>query len=93
MSWSTKRQSATSSFRPSATIPMRRARFPAAPKRARYQADDRPFIEILQREAVVLLCYCPASAFCHRHLAVDILDKIAQAKGLPFGRGGELAAS
>lgn len=58
--------------------------------RARYRADEHAFIEIIQREHVVLLCYCRTGVFCHRHLALDVLDKIAHAKGLPFTRGGEL---
>src|SRR6476660_3209420 len=36
--------------------------------RTRYRTDERPFIEILQRERVVLLCYCRTEVFCHRHL-------------------------
>jgi hypothetical protein len=36
------------------------------------------------------LCFCRAGTFCHRHLAVTVLEKIAQARGLPFMRGGEL---
>ncbi len=59
--------------------------------RARYQADERPFVELLSQEHLVLLCYCPADTFCHRHLAVDILEKIAQARGIPLIRGGEIA--
>lgn len=62
--------------------------------RRRYRTDDRPFLDILEREAVVLLCYCPQqSAFCHRSLAVNILEKTAQARGLPFTYGGELPLS
>src|SRR2546423_4241366 len=57
--------------------------------RARYLADQQPFLDILTQERVVMLCYC-ANTFCHRHLAADILDKIAQAKGIPFVRGGEI---
>ncbi len=60
--------------------------------RTRYQADTQSFLELLSQEQVVLLCYCPTGTFCHRHLAVDILEKIAQAKGIPFIRGGEVAA-
>ncbi len=61
--------------------------------RTRYQADASGFLELLCRERIVICCYCAAGAgtFCHRHLAVDILGKIATAKGLPFEKGGELA--
>jgi hypothetical protein len=65
----------------------------AALLRARYRADSRPFFDLIHRERVVLLCFCPAGVFCHRHLAVDILEKIAFAAGLPFTRGGELPTS
>lgn len=59
--------------------------------RKRYRENPDGFIELLRRDRVVLCCYCRADAFCHRHLAVDILEKIAQAKGIPFIRGGELS--
>lgn len=58
--------------------------------RTRYRRDSRPFLEILREEQICLLCYCRPEAFCHRHLAVEILGKIAQASGLPFTPGGEL---
>ena len=58
--------------------------------RSRYRGNEQAFIEIIQRPHVVLLCYCRTGVFCHRHLALDVLEKIAHAKGLPFARGGEL---
>jgi uncharacterized protein YeaO (DUF488 family) len=58
--------------------------------RERYRQDERAFVEVLKREQIVLLCYCRAGAFCHRHLVVDVLEKVAKAKGLPFERGGEV---
>ena len=58
--------------------------------RVRYRANEQAFIEIIQREHVVLLCYCRAGVFCHRYLALEVLEKIACAKGLPVQRGGEL---
>ncbi len=57
--------------------------------RARYQPNEEGFLAILRLDRVVC-CYCQAGVFCHRYLAVDILEKIAIAKGLPFERGGEL---
>lgn len=36
--------------------------------RARYQTNRQPFLAILQQEQVVLLCYCRAHTFCHRHI-------------------------
>ena len=58
--------------------------------RVRYKVDAAPFLALLERERLTICCYCAVGAFCHRHLAVDILEKIAWAKGLPFARGGEL---
>src|SRR5258708_38983906 len=39
--------------------------------RNRFRADRQPFLDLVQREYLVLLCFCPVGAFCHRHLAVD----------------------
>ncbi|MHB8630216.1 MAG: hypothetical protein ACYDBJ_15820 [Aggregatilineales bacterium] len=59
--------------------------------RQRYRENPGAFIELLRRERTVACCYCKFGVFCHRHLAVDILEKIALAKGLAFTRGGELS--
>jgi uncharacterized protein YeaO (DUF488 family) len=61
--------------------------------RQRYRANEQAFIELIQRPQLVLLCYCRSGVFCHRHIALDVLEKIANAKGLPFMRGGELFIS
>ena len=58
--------------------------------RSRFRADNQPFLDLVQRERLVLLCFCPAGTFCHRYLAIDILEKIATANGLTVTRGGEL---
>ena len=58
--------------------------------RMRYKADAAPFLALLEQRQLVLCCYCATGAFCHRHLAVAILDKIASAKGMPFSHCGEL---
>jgi len=57
--------------------------------RGRYKVNATPFLELLQCERIVVCCYCAATAFSHRHLAVDILEKIARSKGLVFICGGE----
>ncbi|HLY25954.1 MAG TPA: hypothetical protein VKQ72_06420 [Aggregatilineales bacterium] len=59
--------------------------------RSRFRQDSQAFLSLLNHEQLVTLCYCRPDVFCHRHLVVDILGKIAQARGLPFIRGGELA--
>src|SRR5258708_14303563 len=41
--------------------------------RSRFRADRPSFLDLVQRERLVLLCFCPAGAFCHRHLAVNLL--------------------
>jgi len=59
--------------------------------RERYTTDKAAFLDILRRNRVVLCCYCSTkSDFCHRHLAVDILEAIAKAEGITVIRGGEL---
>src|SRR5258706_10083831 len=42
--------------------------------RSRFREDRQPFLDLIQRDQLVLLCFCPAGTFCHRHLAVDILE-------------------
>lgn len=32
--------------------------------------------ELLQQDRVVLVCYCPAGAFCHRVLLAEMLEKL-----------------
>jgi hypothetical protein len=59
--------------------------------RSRFRTNEGAFIELIQRPQVCLLCYCRTGVFCHRHIALDVLQKIANAKGLPFARGGELS--
>lgn len=58
--------------------------------RARYATTKPLFLDILRRDEVVLLCYCRVGAFCHRHLAVDVLERIAAREGLGMVRGGEI---
>lgn len=57
--------------------------------RQRYAADPTPFLNVLARARVVLTCYCASGQFCHRHLAAEVLEKIAESKGIVFTRGGE----
>src|SRR5262249_29208133 len=58
--------------------------------RSRYRANEQAFIELIQHPQLVLLCYGRSGVFCHRNIALDVLEKIANAKGLPLTRGGEL---
>lgn len=58
--------------------------------RHRWQGQSFRFLRVLNRERIVLCCYCGKGKFCHRYLAVDILEKIAARYAIPFERGGEL---
>lgn len=58
--------------------------------RAKYRANQAQFDALLELPEIVLCCFCNAGAFCHRHLAVDILEKIASRRGIVFVRGGEI---
>lgn len=61
--------------------------------RQQWERDHVQFLNLLDHDRVVLKCFCPAGDFCHRHLAVDILEKIAERyPKLTFIRGGELTA-
>ncbi len=39
---------------------------------------------------LVIACYCPAGAFCHRHIFVDLLEKYLKREGIEVVRMGEL---
>jgi|SRR5690606_14068686 len=41
-------------------------------------------------EPIALACYCPPGTFCHRHLLVKVLKKLASKNNLPFEYKGEL---
>jgi hypothetical protein len=58
--------------------------------RERFKRSKEAFLEILAQEECTLACYCRSGAFCHRHLAVNVLEKIAAHYGIPFERGGEV---
>lgn len=44
---------------------------------------------LLSTGPVALACFCTAGNFCHRHLLKDILEKLCQARGIPFEYYGE----
>ena len=61
--------------------------------RQRYRQGRSGFIRILTLEntdAIRLVCYCKPHTYCHRYLAVEVLEKIARAHGIPFEYGGEV---
>jgi hypothetical protein len=57
--------------------------------RQRFRRNKQEFLEILQHDQVTLLCYCRPGDFCHRHLAVDVLEKISARHGITCECGGE----
>jgi hypothetical protein len=58
--------------------------------RERYAKDKRPFLDLLGRDTLTLTCYCAPGTFCHRHIAVDVLERVATFHNMPFERGGEI---
>lgn len=44
--------------------------------RAGYRRDRAAWDALLARPRVVLLCFCPAGAFCHRRVLAGILTKL-----------------
>lgn len=58
--------------------------------RESYRTDPMQWASILDTAEIALACYCKAGDFCHRHLLVDMIEKQALAKGIPFFRGGEI---
>jgi hypothetical protein len=59
--------------------------------RTRYRRDKSGFLQLLAPESgeLVLGCYCPPHAFCHRYIAIEVLQKIGQAHGIPVDYAGE----
>lgn len=58
--------------------------------RKNYLNNKQYWLDFLSQEEVVIACYCKAGKFCHRHLLVDIFEKICNHEGIGFERGGEL---
>lgn len=61
--------------------------------RSRYRQDSSGFVRILTGSGgtVTLACFCKPHTYCHRYLAVEVLEKIAQAHNIPFEYGGEVS--
>jgi len=58
--------------------------------RQRYIQNKQPFLDILTGPQATITCFCGVGKFCHRHIAVDVLEKIALHHNIPFERGGEI---
>lgn len=58
--------------------------------RQSYQQNKSVWLELCEMDEVCLACYCKSGAFCHRHIIVDMLEKVCQSNGIEFERGGEI---
>lgn len=58
--------------------------------RERFRDDPEPWLWLIRQERICLACYCRPGKFCHRHLLVDILEKLCQREGIRLIRRGEL---
>ena len=41
-----------------------------------YKKNRKEWDDLLAKDRIVLVCYCPAGAFCHRYLLANILVKL-----------------
>ncbi len=59
--------------------------------RTRYRNDKASFIQLLTPDTGELCigCFCRPHSFCHRYIAVEVLQKIGQAHGISVEYGGE----
>lgn len=44
--------------------------------RQSYRKNRKNWQSLLEKEEVVLVCYCPIGTFCHRYILVEILEKL-----------------
>lgn len=58
--------------------------------RESFKTRRKEWFDFLSQERAVIACYCPKECFCHRFLLVDILEKVAKSKNIPFTYLGEL---
>lgn len=58
--------------------------------RKNYSHNKEYWLDFLRQDEVVISCYCKKGDFCHRHILVDIFEKICYHEEIPFERGGEL---
>lgn len=61
--------------------------------RTRYRDNKAGFIQLLTPDTGELLiaCFCEPQTFCHRYIAVEVLEKIGRAHGITVEYGGEKA--
>jgi hypothetical protein len=62
-----------------------------AEMRRSYQRHKAEWLALLERERLVLCCYCARPEHCHRTLLAQMLVKVGQAQGIKVNFAGELA--
>ena len=53
-------------------------------------ANQSFWLGLAEKEVLVLGCYCPGGAFCHRRILADILVKLFTSRGLTVSYRGEI---
>lgn len=61
-----------------------------AKMRDSYMENKLHWLGYCYMKEVVFACYCPEGCFCHRHLLVEMFDKVCKKNKIRFTRGGEL---
>jgi len=57
--------------------------------RASYRDNRDAWNKLLERDRVVLCCYCKPGSNCHRYLLTNILKIVCESRGINFEYGGE----
>ena len=52
--------------------------------------DAEVLVSLLRHDDLVLMCYCPAGKFCHRHLLASKLQEVGMMFGIDVELYGEL---
>lgn len=60
--------------------------------RESYRKAPQLWIDLALDDNYALACYCRAGDFCHRHLVVELLEKVAASQGHQLIRGEEITA-
>lgn len=58
--------------------------------RKSYRDNKQAWLDLCKEDEVCLMCYCKTGDFCHRHIIVDLLEKICKNQCIEFTRGGEI---
>lgn len=58
--------------------------------RESFRRNKKYWLELLNREELVVCCYCRPGQFCHRYLFVEILKKLGAFYGIKIFYEGEI---